>query len=386
MILSATVRGAHFNYSVSEGKVTITKYTGPGGAVTIPDTIESLPVTGIGEYAFSNCARLTSITIGNGVTSIGDGAFNGCGSLTSITIPDSVTSIGEAAFSWCTGLTSATIGNSVTSIGNEAFEGCTGLASVTIPDSVTSIGVEAFRGCTSLTSIGIPSSVTEWGRVGRCYLGFGFRDSAPFADCIALTTVTINDGVQLIPDHAFSGCTSLTTITIPDSVTSIGDRAFAGCTNLTSVTIGNRVTSIWGSAFGDDDVGFCTGLESVCFRGDAPEDCWAFCHFDCSATIYYLPGTVGWETCISGRPTAPWVLPNPVILGFGPSFGVHTNQFGFIISWATNDIPVAVEACTDPTQSVWAPVGSVTLRNGSAYFSDADWANHPARFYRVRSE
>ncbi|HRZ56666.1 MAG TPA: leucine-rich repeat domain-containing protein, partial [Candidatus Paceibacterota bacterium] len=383
LILSATVRGAHFNYSVSEGKVTITKYTGPGGAVTIPDTIESLPVTGIGEYAFSNCARLTSITIGNGVTSIGDGAFNGCAGLTSITIPDSVTSIGDNAFQGCTGLTAVMIGNGVTSIGGSAFQGCTNLVSVTIPDSVTSIGAEAFRGCTSLTSIGIPSSVTEWGRVRRCYFG-GFPDSAPFADCIALTTVTIDDGVQLIPDHAFSGCTSLTTITIPDSVTSIGDYAFASCTNLTTVTIGNRVTSISGSAFGDYDVVFCTGLESVYFRGDAPEDSWAF--WECPATIYYLPGTVGWETTFSARPTAPWVLPNPVILGFGPSFGVHTNQFGFIISWATNDIPVAVEACTDPTQSVWAPVGSVTLRNGSAYFSDADWANHPARFYRVRSE
>jgi len=89
---------------------------------------------------------------------------------------------------------------------------------------------------------------------------------------------------------------------------------------------------------------------------------------------------------VSGCPTALWVLPHPVILGFGPSFGVRTNQFGFIISWATNDIPVAVEARTDSTQSIWAPVGNVTLKNGSAYFSDAHWAQHPARFYRVRSD
>ena len=33
---------------------------------------------GIGNYAFSGCSGLTSITIGNGVTSIGYSAFGGC--------------------------------------------------------------------------------------------------------------------------------------------------------------------------------------------------------------------------------------------------------------------------------------------------------------------
>ena len=26
-----------------------------------------------------------------------------------------------------------------------------------------------------------------------------------------------------------------------------------------------------------------------------------------------------------------------------------------------------------------------TLTNGSIYFSDPDWTNHPTRFYRIRS-
>ena len=33
----------------------------------------------------------------------------------------------------------------------------------------------------------------------------------------------------------------------------------------------------------------------------------------------------------SPRPTTQWYLPQAVILDFGPSFGVVTNQFGFII-------------------------------------------------------
>ncbi|MBR2646726.1 MAG: leucine-rich repeat domain-containing protein [Clostridia bacterium] len=46
------------------------------------------------------------MVIGNSVTSIGDWSFSNCTSLTSVTIPDSVTSIGDYAFFGCTGLTS----------------------------------------------------------------------------------------------------------------------------------------------------------------------------------------------------------------------------------------------------------------------------------------
>ena len=91
-----------------------------------------------------------TITVDNvvyNVTSIGDWAFSECSGLTSVTIPNSVTSIGNRAFSGCSGLTSITIPNSVTSIGNEAFKGCSGLTSVTIPNSVTSIGFSAFSSC-----------------------------------------------------------------------------------------------------------------------------------------------------------------------------------------------------------------------------------------------
>ena len=126
-------------------------------------------VTDIGDYAFSCCAGLTSVTIGNGVTRIGDYAFSPCAGLTSVTIGNRVTSIGFGAFGGCTGLTSVTIPNSVTSIGNSAFKNCTGLTSITIPDSVTSIGDYTFCNCTGLTSITIPDSVTRIGDYAFCY-------------------------------------------------------------------------------------------------------------------------------------------------------------------------------------------------------------------------
>ena len=59
-------------------------------------------------------------------------------------------------------------------------------------------------------------------------------------------------------------------------------------------------------------------------------------------------------------------------------------MFGFIISWATN-VPVVVEACTNLANPVWFPLQTNTLTGGSFYFSDSQWTNYPARFYRFRS-
>ena len=67
--------------------------------------------TRIGEWAFSCCTRLTSVTIPSSVTSIGDCAFICCYSLTSIEIPNSVTSIEIGTFYGCKGLKSLTIGD-----------------------------------------------------------------------------------------------------------------------------------------------------------------------------------------------------------------------------------------------------------------------------------
>ena len=119
-----------FDYTFSNGAITITKYTGSGGDVVIPAAIDGVPVTGIGEAAFMGRSDLTSVTIPDCVTSIGMEAFGGCSSLTTIDIPDSVTSIGGYAFESCTKLTGATIGSGVAIIGSGTFESCTSLGAV----------------------------------------------------------------------------------------------------------------------------------------------------------------------------------------------------------------------------------------------------------------
>ncbi|MBV3429086.1 leucine-rich repeat domain-containing protein [Prevotella copri] len=119
----------------------------------------------LGDYAFSDCRGLTSLTIPSSITSIGLGAFLYCSGLTSLTIPSSVTSIGKSAFQGCCGLTSLAIPFSITSIGESAFAWCSGLTSLTIPSSITSIGKSAFEGCSGLTSIYVyPENLPKLGK------------------------------------------------------------------------------------------------------------------------------------------------------------------------------------------------------------------------------
>jgi PKD repeat protein len=145
---------AQFTYFTNGSAITLTAYTGAGGAVAISNF-----VTGIGNGAFAG-GVLTSVTIPNSVTSIGAEAFDSCYDLASVTLGNSVTNLGNDAFSFCSGLGSVTIGNSLASIGSDAFYACGRLTNVTIGSGVTSIGEGAFQQCDILGSATIPASVT----------------------------------------------------------------------------------------------------------------------------------------------------------------------------------------------------------------------------------
>jgi hypothetical protein len=152
--------------------------------------------------------------------------------------------------------------------------------------------------------------------------------------------------------------------------------AFEGCNNLRSVTIPSSVNYIGADAFA-----VIWKMPAFYFQGNAPtlgaDAFWD----DFNTVAYFLPGTTGWDSTLGGLPTVLW---NPVINSNGSGFGVRTNRFGFTVIGTAN-IPIVIEACTNLASQVWVPLQSCTLTNGLLYFSDPQWTNYPARFYRLRS-
>jgi len=148
--------GGNFQVARQGNGIKITGYVGTNMVVNIPPTIQGLPVTVIGEYAFE-ARGFTSITMPDSVTIIEEGAFSSTW-ITSITIPANVTTIGRQAFASCMNLTSIIIPRNVTTIGDLAFSNCEGITSVTIAGA-PSIGSQAFRTCTSLTSVTFQSNI-----------------------------------------------------------------------------------------------------------------------------------------------------------------------------------------------------------------------------------
>jgi hypothetical protein len=189
LLLGLRAQALDLSYTNNNGTITITGYTGPGGNVTIPSTIDGLPVTSIGDKAFYFVTGLTGVTIPDSVTSIGDDAFAGATSLTGIVIPDSVTNLGAEAFVSCASLASLTIGKGITTIQGGGGEG----------------GLGTFMNCLSLTRITIPDNVTRI-EDGAATLG---GDVGAFSDCTSLTNVTIGRGLTYLGLGAFTWCTNL---------------------------------------------------------------------------------------------------------------------------------------------------------------------------------
>ncbi|MHC5185176.1 MAG: leucine-rich repeat domain-containing protein [Planctomycetota bacterium] len=165
----AEISGDYEYTNNGDGTCTIINYLGTGGDVTIPDTLNGLTVTIIGDRAFYSHTGLKSIFVPDSVITIGEEAFSSSRYITTVTIGSSVNAIGISAFSNCDALTSIAIPESVTTIGDEAFYSCDQLSSATISDSVTTIGDKTFYYCAKLTSVNIGSGVTTIGSQAFSY-------------------------------------------------------------------------------------------------------------------------------------------------------------------------------------------------------------------------
>ncbi len=172
--------------------------------------------------------------------------------------------------------------------------------SVKIEEGITSIADRAFAGMRYLTSVTVPDTVTSIGEYA-------------FSGCYDLNEITMPDGIVHIGEGAFTMCYGLETLILPESLTEISAyfiNAPAGNGlpgKLKYVEIPERVTKIGRAAFvlqGE--------LESVKFRGDAPEIADDAFSYD-TLTAYYPAGNATWtkEVMQDYGGTITWVAYDP---------------------------------------------------------------------------
>ncbi len=298
---------SNYTYSVLEDDtgdkyISITGWDNLSEDIVIPDKInvndEDLPVKEIGDSAFNNNRQSKSVTIPDSVAKIGDYAFENCSKITTISISESsrLTTIGYAAFFNCASLSSIYIPSGVTKIRSKALEGCSSFTSIFISENVTTIEEYAFRGCASLTSIFIPNSVTtisshafqncfdltiyceassplsgwssSWNysdrpvvwscKGGGIYGDFRYtiyidENSELYVELVDYfgtdSNVVIPEfidakdqrvPVKVINEVLFGSNESMISIFIPESVTTIESYAFSDCTELTAITFGEN--------------------------------------------------------------------------------------------------------------------------------------------------
>lgn len=153
----------YFNEENNRTEAVITGYKGADNDLVIPDAIDNVVVTSIGEKAFYHNSNLTTIIISDNIINIGSDAFLACSSLTKVVMGNNVGKIGYRAFALCNSLSNITLPDSVKSIENIAFAFCEKIKNIRIPDGIESIGERTFLGCGMLLNIEIPYSIKTIG-------------------------------------------------------------------------------------------------------------------------------------------------------------------------------------------------------------------------------
>ncbi|MBQ8121650.1 MAG: cell wall-binding repeat-containing protein [Ruminococcus sp.] len=217
---SAVIDGDWEYVILDDDTISLTKYNGGGGTVTIPSTFEGRDVVSFGTI-FKGNKNIAKVIIPDTITSIADNAFNNCTNLTGVTIGSGVKNIGDNAFYNCYSITSIAFPSGLTNIGNYAFYDCYSIKSLAIPGSVKAIGDYAFARKDYYDYVGSKEPPQQIGM-------YTIYDSGSYSwgKCMSISNVAFEEGLERIGSHSFYNCFNLKSVSVPKSVISIKESAF----------------------------------------------------------------------------------------------------------------------------------------------------------------
>ena len=254
---------SELTWEIHDGMAEITSVRSEAIQLTLPNSIDGVPVTAIREGVrlteqrevwlpeylevvtpqlfytedldYTNRIFLKQVHMGPHVREIGDKAFANCWELTNLALPDTLERIGDCAF-YNAGFQELTLPKKLREIGEEAFYSCN-MSYLVIPNSVETIGKSAFVFTKNLTEIKLPSNLRSIPMSAFSHSGIQnltLPDSVTDIEEDAfqysgLQWIVLPDGVRTIGDDAFRSCLDLKFVLIPASVEYIDDDTFADC-------------------------------------------------------------------------------------------------------------------------------------------------------------
>ena len=186
-------------YPVSAGRIVETGAIAKGttGDLTIPSSINGVPVRTIGQWAFAYCRQLTSVTIPDTVTTIEDGAFASCSGMKRVFFGANVRSVGSCAFLYCTSLNFVTLPKDA-ELGASSFGGCESLRLLTADSNFSS-------GCHGVFGFWVGGLMLD-------LIGGGGVDMDPLWDCTAISCIELGEGVTSVTLSGFGNGPNLRSI------------------------------------------------------------------------------------------------------------------------------------------------------------------------------
>lgn len=206
---------------------------------TLPDDTEELTVDGPADCATLHAAamRMTALRrIDLGSATIASRTIApytfAASTITEIILPSDIDVVGEGAFAACAALASAAPLENLDSIAPYAFAHCTALTTLAPAPRLRAIARAAFSGCRALTKLDRTPALQTVGP--EAFLATGLS-AADFSQSTALAS---------IGDMAFAQCDALTTVTLPPGLTSLGRGAFMLCPALSTISGGEALTAL----------------------------------------------------------------------------------------------------------------------------------------------